>query len=79
MKNDLENLISNDQIIFRYSSDTGKCDQNNNPNGSVYNIAGIINEKGNVMGMMPHPERYYNNTNKDLIMKKIVESIFNVR
>ena len=53
--------------------------QNNNPNGSVYNIAGIINEKGNVMGMMPHPERYYNNTNKDLIMKKIVESIFNVR
>ena len=31
------------------------------------------------MGMMPHPERYYKNTNKDLIMKKIVESIFNVR
>ena len=78
-KNELEKLKINDQIIFRYSSNTGNCDQNNNPNGSVYNIAGIINEKGNVMGMMPHPERYYNNTNKDLIMKKIVESIFNGR
>ena len=78
-KNELEKLKINDQIIFRYSSNTGNCDQINNPNGSVYNIAGIINEKGNVMGMMPHPERYYKNTNKDLIMKKIVESIFNGR
>ena len=77
--NELEKLKMNDQIIFRYSSNTGNCDQINNPNGSVYNIAGIINEKGNVMGMMPHPERYYKNTNKDLIMKKIVESIFNGR
>ena len=78
-KNELEKLKINDQIIFRYSSNTGNCDQYNNPNGSVYNIAGIINEKGNVLGMMPHPERYYKSTNKDLIMKKIVESIFNGR
>jgi phosphoribosylformylglycinamidine synthase subunit PurQ / glutaminase len=45
----LKKLIENRQIVFRY--------HNENPNGSLENIAGIINEKGNVLGMMPHPER----------------------
>lgn len=45
----LEQLKVNDQIVFTY--------ENENPNGSLENIAGIINEKGNVLGMMPHPER----------------------
>ncbi|MBA2876836.1 phosphoribosylformylglycinamidine synthase subunit PurQ [Thermaerobacillus caldiproteolyticus] len=45
----LHQLIENRQIVFRYHGD--------NPNGSLDNIAGIINEKGNVLGMMPHPER----------------------
>ncbi|RUS46549.1 phosphoribosylformylglycinamidine synthase subunit PurQ [Cohnella sp. AR92] len=45
----LANLKKNNQIVFRYAGD--------NPNGSVDNIAGICNEKGNVVGMMPHPER----------------------
>ncbi|MET3683994.1 phosphoribosylformylglycinamidine synthase [Alkalibacillus flavidus] len=44
----LEKLASNDQIVFRYA---------NNPNGSSADIAGIVNERGNVLGMMPHPER----------------------
>jgi phosphoribosylformylglycinamidine synthase I len=44
----LETLKRNKQIVFTYQ---------NNPNGSVADIAGIINEKGNVLGMMPHPER----------------------
>lgn len=44
----LEQLIKNNQIVFSYK---------NNPNGSVQNIAGISNERGNVLGMMPHPER----------------------
>jgi phosphoribosylformylglycinamidine synthase subunit PurQ / glutaminase len=44
----LSELQTNDQIIFTYR---------NNPNGSVENIAGIINKQGNVLGMMPHPER----------------------
>lgn len=44
----LETLKQNDQIVFTYKD---------NPNGSVADIAGIINEKGNVLGMMPHPER----------------------
>ena len=75
----LNSLIENDQIIFRYSSSKGQCNDANNPNGSIYNIAGIINKRGNVLGMMPHPERFYNNIDKDLIMKRIIESISNAR
>ena len=44
-------------VIFRYCSEDGEITDDANPNGSVGNIAGITNEKGNVMGMMPHPER----------------------
>ena len=44
----LNELKNNDQILFEYA---------NNPNGSMLNIAGITNKKGNVLGMMPHPER----------------------
>ncbi|GEP24476.1 MAG: phosphoribosylformylglycinamidine synthase subunit PurQ [Lentilactobacillus diolivorans] len=44
----LRDLVANNQIVFRYQ---------NNPNGSVANIAGITNRAGNVLGMMPHPER----------------------
>jgi len=45
------------QILFRYCSISGSVDAESNPNGSVENIAGIMNREGNVMGMMPHPER----------------------
>lgn len=48
-------LQDNDQIIFRYISDGNSVEWN--PNGSVDDIAGIINARGNVLGMMPHPER----------------------
>jgi phosphoribosylformylglycinamidine synthase subunit PurQ / glutaminase len=49
----LTDLISNNQILFRY---------NDNPNGSIYDIAGIQNVKRNVLGMMPHPERVSDST-----------------
>ncbi|MDX9925231.1 MAG: phosphoribosylformylglycinamidine synthase subunit PurQ [Ignavibacteriaceae bacterium] len=45
----IEELEKNNQIVFRY--------QDSNPNGSIKDIAGIINKEGNVLGMMPHPER----------------------
>jgi len=48
-KETLEQIEANNQVLFRYASD--------NPNGSVNNIAGICNRQGNVLGMMPHPER----------------------
>lgn len=48
----LQSLKDNNQIVFTYSSE--------NPNGSLEDIAGIVNERGNVLGMMPHPERAVN-------------------
>lgn len=56
-KKGLEDLTKNKQIVFRYSSHEGKIDKKYNPNGALDNIAGIINKRGNVLGMMPHPER----------------------
>jgi phosphoribosylformylglycinamidine synthase I len=53
----LDALARNNQIIFRYCDTGGAATDAANPNGSVDNIAGIVNERGNVMGMMPHPER----------------------
>jgi len=53
----LNRLEKNNQIVFKYSDADGCINNEANPNGSLSNIAGIINEKGNVLGMMPHPER----------------------
>ncbi len=53
----IKELSENKQIVFQYSSSVGEINKNENPNGSVLNIAGIVNKKGNVLGMMPHPER----------------------
>ncbi len=54
----IKELEDNDRVIFRYAESNGVVTDNANINGSINNIAGIINEKGNVLGMMPHPERY---------------------
>lgn len=55
----LTNLEKNNQIVFRYSnSDGSKPQYPLDPNGSMAQIAGICNTKGNVFGLMPHPERY---------------------
>jgi phosphoribosylformylglycinamidine synthase len=53
----LNRLEANGQVLFRYSDASGKITRDANPNGSSRNIAGIVNERGNVMGLMPHPER----------------------
>ena len=53
----LHNLNENDQVAFRYCDKNGNPVQEANPNGSLENIAGIINKSGNILGMMPHPER----------------------
>jgi phosphoribosylformylglycinamidine synthase I len=53
----LEELESEDRIVFRYCDEQGEATEGSNPNGSRDNIAGICNPKRNVMGMMPHPER----------------------
>lgn len=53
----LEELQKNNRIVFRYSSPAGEIKAAANPNGSLDNIAGICSPGGNVLGMMPHPER----------------------
>ena len=53
----LKKLEQENLIAFKYSDNKGLVDDSSNPNGSVNNIAGILNEKKNILGMMPHPER----------------------
>jgi len=76
----LKELEENKQIVFKYSSKEGKVYKEFNPNGSLKNIAGIVNKNGNVLGMMPHPERacdpLLRRTDGALIFKSIAENIF---
>jgi phosphoribosylformylglycinamidine synthase len=53
----LDHLERNDQILFRYCTPEGRITAASNPNGAARNIAGICNDRRNVFGMMPHPER----------------------
>jgi phosphoribosylformylglycinamidine synthase len=53
----LDNLESTNRVVFRYVDEAGETTAAGNPNGSMRSIAGVINEKGNVLGLMPHPER----------------------
>lgn len=54
---ELVELERNGQVVFRYTTPEGEVTPGANPNGSSNNIAGIVNREGNVLGMMPHPER----------------------
>ena len=53
----LDELERNRQVVFRYCDSQGQITDSANPNGSLNNIAGIVNPEGNILGMMPHPER----------------------
>src|SRR5499425_50038 len=53
----LRGLRAKNQIVFRYCTEHGRVVKEANPNGSLDNIAGVINEEGTVLGLMPHPER----------------------
>jgi phosphoribosylformylglycinamidine synthase len=53
----LADLEANNQVLFRYCDLEGNSTESSNPNGSLNQIAGICNRRGNVVGMMPHPER----------------------
>ncbi|MBT5775488.1 MAG: phosphoribosylformylglycinamidine synthase subunit PurQ [Dehalococcoidia bacterium] len=53
----LDELEASGRVAFRYVNEAGEPTREANPNGSLRNIAGIVNEAGNVLGMMPHPER----------------------
>jgi phosphoribosylformylglycinamidine synthase I len=53
----LQRLRERGQIVFRYCTEAGRVTREANPNGSLDNIAGVMNEEGTVLGLMPHPER----------------------
>lgn len=53
----LKRIEDNNQVVFRYVDAGGQATPEANPNGSLHNIAGIVNEQRNVLGMMPHPDR----------------------
>ncbi len=73
----LKSLQSNNQIIFRYCTRDGELSEAANPNGSLSDIAGVVSEQGNVMGMMPHPERasdpLLGHTDGQKIFKSLIE------
>lgn len=74
----IKRLEDNRQILFRYCERNGRVSEQANPNGSINNIAGIINEQGNIMGLMPHPERasdpVLRYTDGQKIFKSVIES-----
>ncbi len=75
----LEELESQGQVVFRYAMPSGDITVEANPNGSLHNIAGIVNNRGNVLGMMPHPERacegLLGSSDGNFIWESIIEHI----
>lgn len=72
---ELKELNDNSQVAFRYCRKEGDLSSESNPNGSIENIAGITNKAGNVLGMMPHPERCAEEILEGTQGKLIFESI----
>ncbi len=56
-RSELARLSSEGRVVFRYCDDAGRSSESSNPTGTLDNIAGISNKEGNVVGLMPHPER----------------------
>jgi phosphoribosylformylglycinamidine synthase I len=77
--NVIKELEDAGQVIFRYCTPSGQITKEANPNGALNNIAGIMNKQGNVLGMMPHPERSCENIlgsiDGNIIWESIVASI----
>jgi phosphoribosylformylglycinamidine synthase len=75
----LNQLNQCNQVLFRYCDLYGNITSEANPNGALENIAGIVNESGNVMGMMPHPERAGESILSSSDGAKIFQSIINAK
>jgi phosphoribosylformylglycinamidine synthase subunit PurQ / glutaminase len=73
----LQRIEDQDQVVFRYADADGRVTPEANPNGSLNNIAGILNEQRNVLGMMPHPDRAYESILGSADGKLIFESMVN--
>lgn len=74
-KESLYTVKRNSQVVFRYCEPDGTVSVSSNPNGSADNIAGICNSRGNVLGIMPHPERSYDDLLGSSDGSRIFESV----
>ncbi len=74
----LDELDNNKQVLFRYCDQDGNINEQSNPNGSTNNIAGICNERRNVVGMMPHPERACSPLLGNEDGKKVLAQLFSI-
>ena len=72
-------LENSDRVAFRYGTADGRVTPEANPNGSLHNIAGILNERGNVLGLMPHPERacepLLGNSDGNAIWRSVLDAV----
>lgn len=75
----LKQLEKNGNILYRYVNENGEPTKDANPNGSIANIAGICNAAGNVIGMMPHPERACNINLGNIAGRAIFEELFDIK
>jgi phosphoribosylformylglycinamidine synthase len=75
----IKELEDTDRVAFRYGTPSGEVTKEANPNGALNNIAGIVNKQGNVLGMMPHPERscedLLGSSDGNIIWESIIASI----
>ncbi len=75
----IKELEDTGRVVFRYGTPAGEITEEANPNGALNNIAGIVNKQGNVLGMMPHPERscedILGSSDGNIIWESIIASI----
>lgn len=78
-EDEVANLEKNNQIVYRYCNENGEVHIDYAPNGSLNGIAGIRNNQGNVIGMMPHPERACNSQLGNVYGNNIFEELFSLK
>lgn len=75
-EDEMKDILTNNQVVFTYCDAEGNVSDENNPNGSLHHIAGVCSKNGNIVGMMPHPERAaeaeLGNTDGKLIMESLL-------
>ena len=78
-EDEMKSLNDNNQIAVTYCNETGKEDEQFNPNGALKNIAGIFSKNKNILGMMPHPERmidkYLSSNDGNFFFENLIENL----
>lgn len=74
----LDDLQKHNQVIYKYCDEAGNITDGSNPNGAVLNIAGICNREGNVIGMMPHPERACSKLLNNQDGRRVLSELFSI-